>query len=684
MSIRTRSPRIAFAMLSLLVVAAGCSDGSGATVSSSRSSDSSPGASVPLPTATSAPPTPTPESLPDGPDVTPLPPVDPTDAEASWTSLVARIGPEGEVDLSTALDTFSLSVAPLPGVAVADAPLALDSATGAVRWLGQHLDELSAEQRALVASALSPAGSTDAASSGFRRGARPPETPDGCFGERPLHSDADGAADLRVVLDGVLRGMKSKLGELKATVWIGFTRSGVAANSQMFSIVYGEDCSEGTATNCSILVTDQGRSLVGDHLRSLLAREVAHCYEATVSTVGAYESMASWLVEGYAAWASETLVGGSGRPQVAADWRHYLASPEHGLFSRSYDAIGFFAHMVDSGLDPWSKFLPMFMAKGNVAAFAAAIEDDPIRFLDSWPSSYARQPVRGFEWDVHAAGVPATSQPVASSVIANGGRIDLAVDPVANLLHEIDMNADIVTFLLEAGSNGRVGLDANQEWNLNDIVGDGFCTLPNGCLCPNGQQPDGMRLSAFPGGHALIAYNGGSRQARMFIIGQSLKDACKTELDPCLVGTWIGADYRIPGPTGSGLSFVGGAGVVLGIDEEGSAIYDFLGMAPLTYFDGQTGTEVNIVSSGIATATLSTKDGELLVSDANLDGLIGRSWAIASGITVYDQQNSPGPAGLVMADAGSYSCSEESLSYTKAVSLGDDDGIIVTIYFVRQ
>ena len=132
------------------------------------------------------------------------------------------------------------------------------------------------------------------------------------------------------------------------------------------------------------------------------------------------------------------------------------------------------------------------------------------------------------------------------------------------------------------------------------------------------------------------------------------------------------------------MTFIGGAGTVLGIDEEGEAIYDFLGMEPLTYLDGQTGTEVHIVSSGIATSTISTHDGELEVSDANLAGLVGRSWAIAYGTTIYDTQNAPGPAGFVVNDGGTYSCTEQSLSYTTAVDLGDGGGIIVTISFTKQ
>jgi hypothetical protein len=519
-------------------------------------------------------------------------------SDAAWASIADRIGDDGQIDLPTALEAFSLTVAPLPGVSAASSeePL-VDSATGAVRWLSGHLDELSAEQRAAVGASLSTdeVAAEAVAPIGLRQVTTPAAPVRGCLGEVPTLADAPGTETIRVALDGVIGELSARLGPLSAATHLGFAPEGVGVKAAIVSVPYNSDC-DNLATSCSILIAKKGKSLTGVALRAVLAREVVHCYQATVVPIHDAYATPSWIIEGFAMWASEELVGGSGRPEAAAQWRRYLRSPEDGLFSRDYDAIGFYGHLEQSGIDVWSLFRPMIEAGGNDQAWNVSVGQEPDVFLDSWPSSFARQPARGPAWEVYGPGIPATNYPVVSSIVGDGDRIDLVAERAGNVVHDLDVQTDIVTFLLQDNTHGRIGLDGGAEWTLDDAVGSGFCTLPTGCLCPNGNQPIGLVLVSFPWDHALIAFNCGLREARVFVLGESLDEACsrvpEVELDPCLVGEWASADFKVPSPVDYHLNFVGGGGAIVTIAEDGSATYDFSGMRPIEMLDEQTGTVV--------------------------------------------------------------------------------------------
>jgi hypothetical protein len=595
--------------------------------------------------------------------------------DAGWSSIAGRIGADGQVDLETAIEAFSRAVTPLPGAAPAGSePLAVDSATGTVRWLSGHVDQLTSDQRAVLASALS---ADSVAPVGLRQ-----VTPkaQGCFGEVPLEADDVGTEAMRTALNVVITELAARLGPLTATTYVGFAGKGVGPSASVLSMPYSTDCTN-VATSCSILVTEKGRTLQGVALRSVLAREVVHCYQATAVSITDAHTLAPWLMEGYATWASEELVGGSGRAEIAGQWRRYLSTPERGLFARTYDAIGFFAHLQHTGIDVWSLFRPMIEAGGNDAAWNVSVGQEPDLFLDSWPSSLVREPVRGAVWEAYGPGIPPTSSSVASTTLVNEGRIDLVADRAANVIHDIDVEADIVTFLLQDNTHGRIGLDAGVEWTLNDAVGSGFCTLPSGCLCPDGGQPPGLVLGAFPGRHALIAFNGALREARIFVVGTGLAEACaaapQTELDPCLVGSWISADFTVPSPADVNIDFTGGGGVVVTVADDGSATYDFSSMKPLEFVEAQTGTTIRQVSTGTATSTISTDGYRLEVADADFSGVTGRTWAEAFGETVYDGPSGVGPASYVMQVGSGFSCDEHFLTYTLPFEIGEFDGVVI-------
>jgi hypothetical protein len=85
-------------------------------------------------------------------------------------------------------------------------------------------------------------------------------------------------------------------------------------------------------------------------------------------------------------------------------------SPRVPLFKRTYDAIGFFAHLASSGISPWSRFPAMFAATSNTAAYNVSVSLSA-EFLDSEASSFFRDPGLGPEWDTRGRDSPAASTP---------------------------------------------------------------------------------------------------------------------------------------------------------------------------------------------------------------------------------------------------------------------------------
>src|SRR5688572_12447073 len=73
-------------------------------------------------------------------------------APSAYDRLFKRVGPDGEVDLQTALDAFALAIGPVPGAqpvtGAPPEPHEVKSGTFAVRWIMNHYSELSAEQKA--------------------------------------------------------------------------------------------------------------------------------------------------------------------------------------------------------------------------------------------------------------------------------------------------------------------------------------------------------------------------------------------------------------------------------------------------------------------------------------------------------------------------------------------------------
>jgi hypothetical protein len=480
--------------------------------------------------------------------------VDPElDAEPAtqWDVVMAGITGEGDVPLDTALLAFSLLVEPLPGVELPDLPLGDidDSGTMGVWWVQRHWAELTDEQRAVVVDALGlelvepvepavddaaptlggfdgdvAAGPGRLAVDGAEPGPEVPETPDGgCFTERAFFEHGPGTEPYVAVVDRMLPQLESKLGVLGIPVYVKLI-DGADTPAHAMAIAQAPGC-VGHATSCGILVTALGQAESGTELDMILAHELVHCFQGQLD-IRIMGVAPTWIVEGYAAWAGEEIVGGVRHSKIDAAWDTYLTTPGQTLYARAYDAIGFFSHVHRNGRDLWDLF-PAVMNFSNEDAFffAAGLDQDPTALLDAWATGFARDVSRGGAWEIEGPGVTGAAYEIPTHVVENKGGIELNTNAVSSDIDEVMLDADFTSIEFSSGSYGRVGLESGGEKRFEEVMNEPIWCTGAECTCPSGTPNAGRSFPSWPGRSALVAITGAAKTAQATIMGLST-DGC--------------------------------------------------------------------------------------------------------------------------------------------------------------
>ena len=283
----------------------------------------------------------------------------------------------------------------------------------------------------------------------------------------------------------------------------------------------------GEADHCSIYVNPSGQRLAGQDWLNVLAHETFHCFQAMMMPLAAFSGNTKddkWLIEGQAEWVAA-------QPDIAGPhsdehmwWRDYLTRPELPLFSHTYDAIGFYAHLVESGVDPWTVFAAMLQAPNNVAAYHAAADGGGDHFLDTWASGYFRDPGRGAAWDTHGPGIGTDAPRPHGIPLADGQGQTRVAPPFTNGIFVLLPSADVVVISV----TGSVRL--SDERGVEEVVPgtDAFCANPRGCACPPDSVYQGPQLRPLVG-QAAVAASGGPGGARVGLSGLSLASFCASE-----------------------------------------------------------------------------------------------------------------------------------------------------------
>lgn len=590
----------------------------------------------------------------------------------AWEQVLDGITDDGTVPKETALQAFSLVIATLPGVDVPDGPVEpVPSGSGAVRWLLRYHDDLTPAQREAVDAVLTPTA-TAAGGPGMRAGAGPSE----CDGEKALAYDSmvkQAATDIAGKLN---RGLTAKLSICVDTVQ---TVNEKDLQGQAYAVPHDAQGGQtGALASCTVHITPIGAlgALPPEQVRANLSHELMHCFAFELLGVGAALALPPWVGEGIPAWVGEVLVGGTA--QSVNWWKRYLTQPGKALFSRSYDAIGLYSHMDETGADPWPLIDPMLQA--GTGAFGVAIAPGGDAFLDSWPSGYARDPSLGPAWDTTGPGITGDTPPTIFNAVPNGATVNDSVDAGANSLSTVDLQADVVQVQLPVGF-GLVRFADGEERRLADVVGRNLCTRPGGCECPEGSVSVGAAFEPAAGGDARVAFTGGGDSANIAVAGLSLDDFCQQEpnddappvvagLDQCLVGTWSSTSFK-PAVGGgfagaAEVTYEGGAGAVLTVKKDGAASINFDPMGPVRgtlVANGEPLGTTQIAFTGQVAGTMSTSGNQVFSL-----GITSNTWAY-EGLAETDFGAFPfsgdvAPQAAVGSFEATYTCSPTTFDFT--------------------
>lgn len=495
------------------------------------------------------------------PTASPSPTAAPTDPGAewqpttAWETTLARIGPDGSVDLDTALVAFSLAIAPLPGVTVPpEDPGVIDDGAEAVRWLRSHWDELTDAQRTEAQRHLVPAGQPGAvagavapASRLLPRGAAVADL------TRPIGIDAvaglDAPADrpARAVLDQTiaaiavhLKRQLTKPGSsepLPVLLTINPTEESVGGKAALaYALVADENGGAvGAPAECYVWMNPSGMALDDVAFTATLAHEAYHCFQGALEqSLREFEIptvVNPWVIEGQAEWVGETIakeLSGSSSHIGANWWRPYLLAPKKPLPARSYDAIGFYARIEERGQDPWLVLDSMITTASGLEAYHRATDAISIGFTDSWATGYFRDGGSGPDWGIEkGVALPSGVEPKPALIpLAEGDSYRINVKAYANAIFLLDGPAEVVRFritgharLIEATQFEQIGLD-----------GVDFC-LKDPCTCPPGMHftdpPPGVLNAPLK-----IGVTGATDGALGSIVGSSLLDLCSPDESP--------------------------------------------------------------------------------------------------------------------------------------------------------
>jgi hypothetical protein len=301
-------------------------------------------------------------------------------------------------------------------------------------------------------------------------------------------------------------------------------------------------------------------------LAAILAHELYHCVQFNyMIDINVAARWPPWLTEGSAAWAGRKYAYGTtgtsyssplpGLPERDVPWDEYLGEPEDrvqvqqkSLFSRSYDSVGFFAHIENVGANPWTVIPSMLLRLHgpqdfNELALSTAVALGGADFLQRWATGLTRMAELGPMWDTTGPGIT-DYRPVLPAFDLDSPQ-RLFTGP-ATVSRSIVRLGDIEDRVLLAGGADSVGSFSWRDRSGNSVdevitpnIGvtlDGFyqrayCLDPVGCVCRGGAPLSniGIPLSQAPTTEPVdlvLAFTGGVAQGVMSLASRPVDELC--------------------------------------------------------------------------------------------------------------------------------------------------------------
>jgi hypothetical protein len=546
---------------------------------------------------------------------------------SAWQLTLNRVGRNGGVDTATALAAFALAIGPVPRARpLAGPPQVIPSGTIAVQWVLGHWRRLTGRQRrAVVADLGVPARAAAKRARGRAAGgatlmsldvpavrgapatgtAKGPDLP--C-----LTADSAGAGPYRAQAAGIESDIAAHAGAGPFGPDVYFSVNATQlAGSKTKMYTYGctgsQVTQDGPVQGCTIHVNPSvsGGGFPAAEVHDFLIHELTHCY--LFQKLGAdYYRMPAWYVEGVPMWAMTVL--GNGSSIESRDWLAYLDTPSTPVFTRSYDALGFFVHLAETGTDVWHKIVPMGQAiasGGSAAGWRAAAPG--AAFLDSWGSGYAQGRYPGAAWQTSGPNLPHYAGPIPQASLGDGQTITVSSPAAATAISRVEVDAQVV--LVTGTASGRLSLDGGADTTLAQAAGTGYRTGDTPARCPADAPNAGASLTRISSGPHYVAVTGGLDAAAVQLQGLSLAAFCATKnAVACIVGDWTATRFQATDPR-AGVSEEGGAGTTMRIGHDGSMSVDFGGMAPVE-MTGNQGLQANFTFDGGISGTIRLPGGQ--------------------------------------------------------------------------
>jgi hypothetical protein len=411
------------------------------------------------------------------------------------------IARDGHVTTAAALEAFAATVGPLPGVRVRhDIYRRLPFATGPVEWVRYRWSALSKAQQGAVTQAIARAKASvhDRATAAESQSERMARLLSQAKAMLALHIGGISGLDIAPVV---------VLSEAKPGQWA-FTDSTFTPSGEL--------------ATCEISLRPAAVAMSDPELVGTLAHETFHCLANKFTGLS---TPPVWISEGLPEWVGCLIgqeAGATRCPPAEEWWNDYLLDPQTDVVARTYDAIGFYAHLAETGHNVFDLAPKMLLNPGLAYKLVA---DDA--FEGSWASGYRRLASLGTDWDTTGPGITKASYGPATVTIAgaNGDGLDLTAKGRANLLVRLELKSEVIVVKRNGGTTSGHLRDSNgSEFGLG---GGSYCTRKGGCGCP------GEPASAIPkiSHHALLAVTGGNHSAgtTMRVTGYSLENYCDTK-----------------------------------------------------------------------------------------------------------------------------------------------------------
>ncbi len=479
--------------------------------------------------------------LADGPLSTALP-------TTAWQAVLDQVRPNGSVSKSTALEAFSLAYGRLPGVRPPKGRRAVtEDGTQALLWGYEYEREMTRAQRTAFdrLGGLEPPG----------RGAHAAEYGDDGFTPN---------ADVEAMAQHWAGVYEARLGHtLGLRIVAGYTTTVVTTpkGGLVYADAWPMNAEQGTGgepVTCRIRVMPSGKEQSAEFLNLIVAHEVFHCFQFDFRGSLAWNGLPAWIMEGTADWAAITV---DPVPYTVSggNLTTYVTTSGTPLFTRSYDAVGFWGHVQDTYGNLFARIRSILNAGSNIASFHNA-GGDASTFLDSWGSSVFNQTTGGEPWLMASPiSPPASVQPVVRAPARLGLSGLVEADPYTTSQYVVDGFPNAPMMHVEISGYARL----SQELNVTQLQDDWFCTSGT-CTCPPNtiSSLPARYLLPVPARLGLAADDAATHGSVTFY---PLKVFCKPK--------------KAPTPKGQGIAQVGSDPWLMDFDRD---VYDFQGAGEYT------------------------------------------------------------------------------------------------------